>query len=231
MKQEGRHNSTIELQLDRLKKLRNYEDLSTVCVIPTRGQIPDRVCMALWNLMSPMNQKFYKICIGRKEVGEAYNGVVEEILANPELKKWRYLLTVEEDNLPPADGLLRLYEAINKYDVVSGLYWTKGENGQPMIYGDPKELPKNFRPQLPRMGEIQECNGLGMGFTLFRMSIFKKLERPWFKTVQELEPGGSTRMMTQDLYFFEKAGREGYRFAVDTNVRVGHLDVDSGETW
>ena len=167
------------------------------------------------------------------EVGEAYNTAVEYIVNNPDLSKWKYILTLEEDNLPPPDGLLKLYESMDKFDVVGGLYWTKGEGGQPMIYGDPDEMPLNFRPQIPKPDTIQRCNGLGMGFTLFKTKIFKdaRIPRPFFKTIQEYNPATGTRMFTQDLWFFQQAGAF-YKFAADTRVKVGHMDVDgSGMIW
>ena len=152
----------------------SYKDLSTVCVIPTRGSIPAKVCTALWGLMQPMNQRFYRICVEKAEVGDAYNEAVAAILANPELSKWKYMLTIESDNLPPPDGLLKLYESMDKFDAVSGLYWTKGEAGQPMIYGRPDEMPKTFMPQLPIAEHGVAVNGLGMGFTLFKITMFQE---------------------------------------------------------
>ena len=77
--------------------------------------------------MAPMNQKFTRFFVVGMEVGEAYSVAVEQILSNPEFSKWKYVLTLEEDNLPPQDGLLKLYENMNKFDVIGGLYWTKGE--------------------------------------------------------------------------------------------------------
>lgn len=227
----GRHNSQMQQSLARLEKGGSYRDLSTICVIPTRGVIPAKVCTALWNLQSPMNQPFFKFTVEGKEVGQAYNEAVEMILANEQLSKWKYLLTVEEDNLPPPDGLLRLVENMDKFDAIGGLYWTKGCGGQPMIYGDVKAMPKDFKPQPPIPDSIQPCNGLGMGFTLFRIAMFKKIEKPWFKTLQEYQPGQGAKLMTQDLFFFEKAGRAGFRFASDNRVKVGHLDVSTGEIW
>jgi hypothetical protein len=184
-------------------------------------------------LMPPMNQKFVRIFVIGMEVGAAYNSAVEQILANPELSRWKYLFTLEEDNVVAPDTLLRLYEGITKYDAVSALYWTKGMGGQPMIYGDPAVMPKNFIPQIPRPDTLQECNGLGMGCCLFRLAIFKdkSVPRPWFRTVQEYIPGVGGRSYTQDLYFYENAGRCGYKFACDTRVRVGHLDAESGIVW
>jgi len=127
------------------------------------------------------------IAIGM-EVGQAYNTLIEGILANPELSKYKYILTIEEDNMPSVDGLLKLYESMDKYDVVQGLYWTKGEGGQPMIYGDPKVMPKNFIPQMPRIGEVMQCNGLGMGFNLFKLDMFKDpdIPKPWLGQYRKL---------------------------------------------
>ncbi len=229
----GFHNSNLQAARDRLLKGNTYKDISTVCVVPTRGMIPAKVVQSWWSLMPPMNQKFIRFFVVGMEVGEAYSTAVEQILANPELSKWKYILTLEEDNLPPPDGLLKLYESAEQYDVVGGLYWTKGEGGQPMIYGDPKMEQLNFIPQVPRPDTVQETNGLGMGFTLFKLDIFKNpaLERPFFKTEQSVVPGGGVRSYTQDLYFFEKIKKLGYKIACDTRVKVGHYDPVMDVVW
>lgn len=232
---QGKHNNNLNIALARLEKGGSYRNQSTVCVIPTRGLLSAKVCTALWNLQSPMNNGFFKFTVEGKEVGQAYNDAVEMILANPELSKWKYMLTVEEDNLPPPDGLLRLLENMDKYDAIGGLYWTKGDEGQPMIYGSPMAMPKDFRPQKPIPDTIQPCNGLGMGFTLFKISMFKKLKErgvwPLFRTVQDYQYGVGMKVMTQDLFFFQQAGQEGFSFACDTRVKVGHLDPNTGEIW
>lgn len=231
---EGEHNSRNNT-LGRLEKGKTYQDLSTIIICPTRGQVPAKVVQSWMNLMRPMNQKVIgpMFAIGL-EVGAAYNNMIGQILANPELSKWKYILTIEEDNMPPPDGLLRLYENIDKYDVVGGLYWTKGEEGQPMIYGDPKVMPKNFIPQIPQPDALQEANGLGMGFNLWKLKMFKdkRLEfGEWFKTEQSYNPGVGSKAYTQDLYFFEKAGALGYKFACDTRVKVGHYDINTDTVW
>lgn len=108
-----------------------------------------------------------------------------------------------------------------------------GEGGQPMIYGDPKAVPKSFIPQVPQLDTLQECNGLGMGFNLFKLNVFKdpRLPKPFFKTYQNYEPGVGARSYTQDLYFYENAGKLGYRFACDTRIKVGHLDYEADIVW
>lgn len=229
---EGEHNLRAD-SLARLQKGKIYQDLSTVIVCPTRGTIAAKVVQNWMGLIRPMNQKVIgPIFVVGMEVGDAYTATIEMILANPELSKWKYILTIEEDNLPSPDGLLKLYESIGDYAAVSGLYWTKGEGGQPMIYGDPQDPELNFRPQPPTMG-VQPCNGLGMGFTLFKLDIFKdpKLEKPWFKTCQDWDPQKGAKIYTQDLYFFEKIHKLGYKVACDTRVKVGHYDVQADVVW
>lgn len=222
---EGFHNDSPQTA-ERIKKGRQYEDLSTVCVIPSKGTIPARAVESWMGLASPMNNAFVRMFITGMEVGEAYNAAIETILGHPQLQNFKYVLTLEEDNLPPYDGLLKLQESIKDFDAVGGLYWTKGPGGQPMIYGNAKET-LNFRPQEPLAETVQECHGLGMGFTLFRLDLFRELEKPWFRTLNA--EGGKT--YTQDLYFFENARKAGKRVACDTRVRVGHLDNSTGVVW
>ena len=229
---EGKNNSDMDLARGRLIRGDTYRDLSTVCIIPTRGVIPAKVVQSWMGMSTPMNQKFTRIFIEKMEVGDAYNAGVEMVLNHPELSKWKYILTLEEDNMPPPDGLLKLYESMKHFDSVAGLYWTKGfDTGQPMIYGDPKVMPKNFIPQLPVPDAIQECNGTGMGFTLFKLSMFKKIPKPWFKTLQQYTPGQGMAACTQDLYFFQEASKYGFRFASDNRVRVGHYDYEHDQIY
>lgn len=227
----GLHNLDPTASAERIERGRAYRDLSTVCVIPTRGKVDARVVESWWSLVSPMNQPFVRLIVRGMEVAAAYNSAVETVLTHPQLKDWKYLLTLEEDNMPPPDGLLRLHEAMGDYAAVGGLYWTKGPEGQPMVYGKPGNVPM-FAPQVPEPEALVECNGLGMGFTLFSMDLFRDeaIPRPWFRTVQEFGPGGGSAY-SQDLYFFEQARKAGHRVACDTRVRVGHYDEGTDVVW
>lgn len=209
-------------------KLGLYKNLSTIWVTPTRGSMSTRVAFSWMNVMGAPNAPLAKVMAEGYEVGKAYNNILIQILSNPGFSKFQYMLTVEEDNAPPADGLLKLYESIQKYDAVGGLYHLKGEGGAPMIWGDPKE-PGTYIPQAVIPDSLQECNGLGMGFTLFRLDMFKNPGFEfgnWFTTV-----GEKGKYITQDLYFFNNAQKLGYKFAVDTRVKVGHFDQSQGTFW
>jgi hypothetical protein len=230
---KGRHNTDLDKSIERLEQAKTYRDLSTVCIVPTRGAIPAKVVQSWWSMFTPMNQKFIRVFAVAMEVGVAYTSSIEEILSNPDLSKWKYIMTLEEDNMPPPDGLLKLYEDMDKFDVVGGLYWTKGEAGQPMIYGDPKRKEMNFVPQKPIPDTVQECNGLGMGFNLYKMDIFRdpRVPRPFFVSLQEYSAGTGAKSYSQDLYFYENIRKLGYRVACDTRVKVGHYDSNFDVVW
>jgi hypothetical protein len=165
------------------------------------------------------------------EVGDAYSTAIEQILAHPELSQWEYLLTLEHDNMPPADGVVKLIEQMEahpEYSCIGGLYFTKGEGGCAQIWGDPKDPVINFRPQLPDPnGGLVECCGTGMGFNLWRLKMFKdpQLRKPWFVT--QVKNGVST----QDLYAWSDLRKYGYRCAVDCSVKVGHYDSVNDICW
>src|SRR5882724_10734489 len=114
----GAHNDQIDQSIGRLIKGNTYRDLSTIWITPTRGNLKPRVVSSWMALMRPMNQPFLgPLFVEQDEVGIAYQKMFEMILDHPELSKWKYVLTVEEDNLPPSDGLMKLYESIEKeYD-------------------------------------------------------------------------------------------------------------------
>ncbi len=229
----GHHNRDLIKAQDRLLKGQTYKDCATIAIIPSRGMMPTKVVQSWMSMMAPMNQKFIRLFMIGMEVGDAYNQGVEYVLSNPELSTWKYILTMEDDNMPPPDGLIKLYEGIKKYDVVGGLYWTKGEGGQPMIYGNPMEVPLSFRPQLPQVDTLQPACGLGMGFNLFKLDMFKdkRIPKPWFKTEQSYKEGQGVKCYTQDLYFYENAGKLGYKFACDTSIKVGHYDFNQDVVW
>ncbi len=223
----GINNGAIGKTRSRLDKSKSWKRQRIVVILPTAESIPAKVALTHWNLVFPPNNAVARILAIGMEVGEAYSTAIEQVLAHPELSKWEYILTVEHDNMPPADGVIKLLEHMEanpKLDCVGGLYFTKGDGGVAQIWGDPKDSILNFRPQLPDAnGGLVECCGTGMGFNLWRMSMFKskKLRRPLFKTEK------TNGVTTQDLYFWSDARKHGHRCAIACDVKVGHYDLAS----
>lgn len=228
----GVNNADLDKAIERVDKSKMYEDLSTIIICPTRGTFPTRVVQSWMKLQKPMNQMVAgPIFAEAMKVDHAYNSLIEYILGNEYLNKFKYVLTIEEDNLPPGDGLLSLYKSMGEYDVVGGLYWGKGEKGFPMIFGDPNSEKPDWAPQKPKAGEIQPARALGMGFNLFKLDMFRVIPEPWFKTDEGKDEDGINKAMTQDIYFYKNAAEYGYKFACDNSILVGHLDLKNDKVW
>ena len=228
----GRHNQDMTATLNRLEQQGQYKDMSCILIIPCIGSVPVKVVSSWWNMYFPPNQKVIKMYPVGMEVGEAYSQCIEQILAHPDLSQYKYIMTLETDNIPQPDSAVQLLSTMEKnpkFACVGGLYYTKGEGGVPQIWGDINDPVLNFRPVPPVQGQIVECCGTGMGFNIFRTDIFRddRLRKPWFKTTASQQEG----CFTQDLYFWSDARKYGYRCAVDCNILIGHYDSSTDICW
>lgn len=227
----GQHNRNLDKTNSRLVKGNSWKKQRIIVILPSDELVPAKCMLSWWNLGFPPNNGVYKVVAQGMEVGDAYSNTIEMIIANEELSKWEYILTLEHDNVPPPDGIIKLLERMEanpQYSCIGGLYFTKGEEGVAQIWGDIKDPIINFRPQLPIDGQLIECYGTGMGFNLWRLSMFKdpKLRKPWFKTLK-----GNDGYATQDLYAWHDFRKHGYRCAIDCSVKVGHYDVSTDIIW
>jgi hypothetical protein len=233
----GHHNATLDASVSRIIEGASWKRQRTVVILPADRMMATKVALSHWSLAFPPNQAVFRMLALGTEVGEAYSFTIDQILAHPDLSTWEYILTIEADNIPPPDGVSRLIaqmEAHPELHCIGGLYWTKGPGGVPQIWGDVKDPILNFRPQVPEPGKLVECCGTGMGFNLWRVSMFRELAqsdkfpRPWFKTLNGSEGQG---IGTQDLYFWGRARPLGYRCAIDCSVLVGHHDAQADFCW
>lgn len=230
----GIHNADLAASTARVMASGSWKRQRIVVLIPSATMIPAKVALSHWNLIFPPNNGVYRmLCLGM-EVGDAYSQAIEQVLANPELSQWEYILTLEHDNMPPADGVVKLVQRMEQHPefaCIGGCYWTKNEGGVCQIWGDVKDPVLNFRPQPPDPnGGLVECCGTGMGFNLWRLSMFKdtNLRRPWFKTLNGSE---GTGVGTQDLYAWSDFRKHGYRCAIDCSVKVGHYCSVNDLVW
>lgn len=225
----GYHNENLERRTAEVIQGGSWKKQRIIKITPSSDLIPAKVALSHESMAYPPNQAVHKMLALGQEVGEAYSNAIEQILAHPDLSQWEFILTVEADNVPPFDGVVKLIAQMEKHPELScigGLYWCKGFGGCAHIWGDIKDPIPNYRPQPPDTGGgLVECYGTSMGFNLWRISMFKdaRLRKPWFKTLNGSEGQG---IGTQDLYFWGDARKYGYRCAVDCSVLVGHYDYE-----
>jgi len=231
LKTVGYHQGDVGRTRSRLDKGKAWKRQRIVVLVPAGQDIPVKVYLSHISLVYPPNNGVARMVTRDMEVGEAYSTSIDEILRHPELSNWEYLLTMEHDNMPQPDAVLRLVERMEanpRFACISGAYYTKGEGGVLQAWGDPKDTVTNFRPLPPDPnGGLVECCGLGMGFALWRLKVFKdtRLRRPWFVTQTK------SGVATQDLYFWNDARKFGHRCAVDCSVKVGHYDKERDFVW
>jgi hypothetical protein len=254
--------------LDEYEKTKGWLDQSLTWIVPTRGMVDIRVVEAWDNLDWPMNQArtakivargfevgaaynyLFRLALDREFAGEKYHPGYADIMTGT-----RFVLSMEDDNIPKSDAVLKLLAAIytcpdcgkdiadveqwtcpeghRGFDAVSGLYFTKSIPPRPMAYGNPKNGPDDFAPQSVKQavadGTVLEVNGIAMGCAIWRKELFRKVSQPWFETVQTDSAAG-TGGNTQDLYFCKKAKDEAdARFGVHCGVKVAHLNTKTGE--
>jgi hypothetical protein len=232
MQEVGHHNRDLGASSARILRGGSWKKQRIIRIKPAADMIPAKCADSHESLIYPPNQGVVRMLALGQEVGEAYSNCIEQIVSHPELSKWEYILTLEHDNCPPQDGVLKLIEDMEahpEFACIGGLYWTKGEGGVPQIWGDPTDPVTNFRPIVPEPGKLVECCGTGMGFNLWRTKMFRdeRIAKPWFRTKASKEEG----VGTQDLAFWSEARKAGYRCAIDTRILVGHYDVANDQMW
>jgi hypothetical protein len=167
---------------------------------------------------------------------------------------YEWVLYIEHDNILPDDAFWKINQYINeaKTPVVSGLYWTKTNPPEPILYRG----RGNSYYQDWKLGDKVWVDGIPFGFRLEHASLIKAawkespeylvgnnltrrvFEQPtamWF----DVEKGGMVgKSGTTDLAWcsrciddklFKKAGWDEYQnkefpYLVDTSIQVGHID-------
>ena len=131
-----------------------------------------------------------------------------------------WLLFIDDDMTFHPNSLLQLLE--HDVDIVGGLCVKKRPPHGPTIY-EPNKEKGGFNHVLHfELNELLECEGTGTGFLLIKMSVFDKLDTPYFAFVPQ---PNRDRPMGEDLYFCTKAREAGFKVHVDTGCIIGHLGL------
>jgi len=130
-----------------------------------------------------------------------------------------HLMSIDNDMIFPSSGILRLLDADK--DIIGANYnqRTTGLSGNEVIATikfagkDGKLISKEIPSQL------FECWSLGLGFSLMKMSIFDKLEKPYFRDFES--PEGEHH--TEDVEFFTKCQKAGFKVWCNPTIEMGHI--------
>ena len=70
------------------------------------------------------------------------------------------------------------------------------------------------------LDDLFECQAVGTGIMLIKMSVFDKLPRPWF--FYEQDENGDLKTGS-DMWFCNKAKEVGFKIWCDPTINVGHI--------
>jgi hypothetical protein len=162
----------------------------------------------------PNNFQFKILNVHGRTIDDAYDYAVQEAIKDDA----DFLFTVEDDTFPQKDAIVRLMQyAVNDPLGVYGAWYpkrTKTRQGTSIV------LKNGKREFLDDDGQMHEVYTIPMGCTVYPMSLFYKVPRPWFVT---------TNVMTQDSFLSQLAREAGYTLYVDTAIKCKHIDRETKE--
>lgn len=224
---------------------------------PTTGLVRVEWVQSRYNQIIPTNWSHVEITqflnpfvtLGY-QLADAQNIMAKKVVE----EDYEWIIYIEHDNILPPDAFLRFNQYINeeKVPVVSGLYWTKSNIAEPLLYrGRGTSYFKEWQ-----LGDKVWVDGIPFGFRLEHGSlikaawetsepyevlgektrrVFRQPGSMWFDEEKGgyVATGGTTdlewcsRLMTEGL--FAKAGWPKFQnmdfpFLVDTNIFVKHID-------
>ena len=138
----------------------------------------------------------------------------------------KYLLFIDNDmSFPPrgVDRLVSLAEA-RGLDIIGCNYLFKSVPHHSMV------VPKNQQDQ--RLCGLDEVDLLPTGYLLIRMTVFDRLEQPYF-IYKPTTKGGVVSVGTEDYQFCDRARAAGIRIWMDTDLSYGlvHWGSPTGVRW
>ncbi len=206
---------------------KKYQRLVTLA-IPTRGAVDPKFMIHMISVIDKVpTGTSWKIRVSDKhpktgqvmDVATARERLIEDCL---EHDKSKYILFIDNDVFIPMNGLAHLL--MSNKDIVTGIYWTKTDPPEPVLY---KELHLGPYFDFPKYS-IFEVTAAGLGCCLIKSEIFEKIPKPWFDYQKEdlKDEDGNILDVGEDFYFFIKAQQHGYKLWCNSNVQCKHLKED-----
>jgi hypothetical protein len=228
---------------------------------PTTGPIRMEWASARYGQVIPSNwskvdmiQYMNSFIPMRYSVADAQNLIVQEAV----MKNYEWLLFIEDDTIPPPDAFIRFNEYMRKreYPVVSGLYFTRSDPAEPMVY---RGRGNSYHTKW-KLGEKVMVDGVPTGMLLVDMRlmravwedsneyiiagsmkarrVFETPAKTWFNEetgAQEMLVGTSDldwcKRVVEGGYLndhWPKLAKQQYPFVIDTAINCMHQDRTDG---
>lgn len=190
--------------------------------IPTRGQVDPKFASHMHSVMNGLpTGTGWRIRLTDKdsETGEVMDAATSRSLLVKECLEEdysKYIFFIDSDVFVPPNAFTHFLQSGK--DMVTGIYWTKNNPPQPVIYKDLHMGPYFDFPK----DSLFKLDAAGLGCCLIKTDVFRKMPQPWFEYKKE----NLSEDISEDFYFFIKAKEYGYELWCDSNVQCKHLRED-----
>lgn len=192
--------------------------------IPNYGTLDTEFVANLLVQETPIHTSVFWFLPMNMTVDDARDATVRQAIE----RECEYIFFRDHDVICPPNALPILMS--RNVDVVGGLYFSKTKPPWPLLFVD-------NRPSLRwSIGDIVKCDAIGMGCTLIRTEVFKRMDPPWFVTggesKMEAEKALSSYVYTEDVHFCNRMVKElGIYPYIDTSLSCAHKDLKTGQKY
>jgi len=135
-----------------------------------------------------------------------------------------YIMFVDDDVELPFGACRHLMQTLASADddvvVAGGIYATKQTPCEPVVF---KDISYGAYWRWKK-DTVFPCELLGLGCSLWKTEVFKKIPKPWFRDID------TPRMAcTDDAFFFGKMKLAGFKALADAFVLPLHWDYETGK--
>ena len=200
------------------------QGVSVVVGIPSFGMISTYFLQSRVSQQFPLVSSAVDKIVLNKPIADARNEIVEFALT----QNAQYIFWLDDDVIAPPNTFLRLYN--HQKDIINGVYWSKSSPTMPLLFRGHLDGPYwNWH-----VGDLIEIDAAGNGLTLVKTDVYRKMQKeiggPWYSVEYGSFPGTVNPLPignTEDLYFYWKAKKAGFKIWADTSIQALHYDKNS----
>jgi hypothetical protein len=139
-----------------------------------------------------------------------------------------FILTLDYDTWFTAEHVQKLIQLMVEHpeaDAIAAVQQRRESDYSLLAVDGPPEQTETLVPYSAFQEPLLEVGTIHFGLTLFRVSMLKKLKKPWFLPVPGPDNSWNEGRQDEDIYFWNQLKAQGFRAFQANGVIVGHLQM------